>query len=98
MLQICLEIGKIGLIKHLRNRPVPIFLLWCRLSGIVVVILCLTRVRMLIFTGYPYDYTLDPHEWSYLLPEVQRAHMDSGCIRLETVAWAFLQPGWMASF
>jgi hypothetical protein len=26
------------------------------------------------------------HEWSFLLPEEQRAHMDSGCTRLETVA------------
>jgi hypothetical protein len=26
------------------------------------------------------------HEWSYLLPEAQRTHMDSGCIRLEMVA------------
>jgi hypothetical protein len=26
------------------------------------------------------------HEWSYLLPEAQQAHMDSGCSRLEMVA------------
>jgi hypothetical protein len=35
------------------------------------------------------------HEWSYLLPESQRAHMDSGCTRLETVAQdIYNQGGW----
>jgi hypothetical protein len=35
------------------------------------------------------------HEWSYLLPEAQRAHMDSGCSRLETVARdIYNQGGW----
>jgi hypothetical protein len=35
------------------------------------------------------------HEWSYLLPEPQRAHMDSGCTRLETVAQdIYNQGGW----
>jgi hypothetical protein len=34
-------------------------------------------------------------EWSYLLPEAQRAPMDSGCIRLEMVARAiYNQGGW----
>jgi hypothetical protein len=38
------------------------------------------------------------HEWSYLLSEAQRAHMDSGCIRLETVAQAiYNQGGWRLS-
>ena len=26
------------------------------------------------------------HEWAFLVPEAQRAHIDSGCTRLETVA------------
>ena len=38
------------------------------------------------------------HEWSVLLPEAQRAHMVSGCIRLETVARdIFNQGGWRLS-
>jgi hypothetical protein len=36
------------------------------------------------------------HEWSFLLPEAQRAHMDFGCSRLETVALAiYNQGGWL---
>jgi hypothetical protein len=38
------------------------------------------------------------HEWSYLLPEAQHAHMDSGCNRLETVARdIYNQGGWRLS-
>jgi hypothetical protein len=38
------------------------------------------------------------HEWSYLLSEPQRAHMDSGCSQLETVARAIYNQGaWQLS-
>jgi hypothetical protein len=38
------------------------------------------------------------HEWSYLLSETQRAHIDFGCNRLETVARdIYNQGGWRLS-
>jgi hypothetical protein len=33
------------------------------------------------------------HEWFHLLPELQRAHIDSGCSQLETVARAIYNQG-----
>lgn len=38
------------------------------------------------------------HEWSFLLPEAQHAHMDTRCTSLETVARdIFKQGGWRLS-
>jgi hypothetical protein len=36
-------------------------------------------------------------KWSYLPPEAQRAHMDSGCNHLETVARGIYILGWRLS-